>query len=221
VAVDGRKRESSPASWIAHLREDGRSGELSESNRTRNHGLIHHSAGHDHMQKDDLVAKVGKWLNEESGYPLEMNTAAALTSAGFEVVQGDYFPDDKTNTPRELDVTGYVTCRNDAGMQVSVALLVECRSSTEKPWLLFTSPDTYPANLAVVRRSTNENGRRVLNKLQFDQNSHKSPLFSMPSRFGYAVSVAMRKANGNKDHAYEALMGVCSVSIPINPSFRA
>lgn len=37
------------------------------------------------------VPKVKKWLEEESGYPLELTTAVALASAGFEVVQGDYF----------------------------------------------------------------------------------------------------------------------------------
>lgn len=159
----------------------------------------------------DLVSRVKKWLDKESGYPLEMTTAAALASAGFEIVQGDYFPDDKKDVLRELDVTGYIA-HSDSGIQISVALLVECKSSLDKPWLLFTSSGSYPANLAVVRRSTNEQGQRVLNKLQFDLSVQKSPLFCLPSRCGYALSVAMRKP-GDKDPAYDALMGVCTSSL--------
>jgi hypothetical protein len=159
----------------------------------------------------DLVSKVKKWLEEESGYPLEMTTAAALASAGFEVVQGDYFPDAKSGVLRELDVTGYIA-HSDAGVQISVALLVECKSSVEKPWLLFTSAASYPPNLAIVRRSTNERGQKLLNKLQFDVSAQNSPLFQLPSRCGYALSVAMRKA-GDKDPAYDALMGVCTASL--------
>jgi hypothetical protein len=111
-------------------------------------------------ESGDLVSKVKPWLKEKSGYPLEMTTASALASAGFETVQGDYFPDDKTGTLRELDVTGYVAHRL-TGLQVSVALLVECKSSLKKPWLLFTSQHAYSPNLSIVRRSSHDRGRRV------------------------------------------------------------
>jgi hypothetical protein len=166
----------------------------------------------DSNPNDDLVAKVTKWLKDESGYPLEMTTAAALASAGFETVQGDYFPDDKTEKLRELDVTGYVA-HSQSGLQVSVALLVECKSSFEKPWILFTSSHGYSPNLSVTRRSTNEQGRRVLAKLQFDENVQNSLLFRLPPKCGHALALAMRKPTENKDHAYEALMGVCAASL--------
>jgi hypothetical protein len=117
---------------------------------------------------DDIVSKVKKWLDEESGYPLEMTTAAALEAAGFEIVQGDYFLDNKTGVSREVDVTGYVTHAADSA-QISVALLVECKSAVDKPWLVFTSAMAYSKSLAVVRRSTSGLGQRVLNKLQFDR----------------------------------------------------
>lgn len=106
----------------------------------------------------DIASNVKRWLDEESGYPLEMTTAAALEAAGFEIVQGDYFPDTNTGSLREIDVTGYLT-HAGGGLQVSVALLIECKSSVDKPWLLFTSRTDYPKNLAVVRRSTTRAAR--------------------------------------------------------------
>lgn len=160
---------------------------------------------------NDLISTVRRWLDQESGYPLEMTTAATLASVGFEIVQGDFFPDDKQDVWRELDVTGYVTFSRE-NRQISVALLAECKSSTLKPWLLFTSSLAYPPNLAVVRRSTNEQGQRVLNRLQFDSEVQNSPLFRLPPRCGYALSVAMRKPN-DKDPAYDALMGVCNATL--------
>lgn len=156
----------------------------------------------------DIASNVKKWLDEESGYPLEMTTAAALEAAGFEVVQGDYLPDNNTGSLREIDVTGYVT-HSEGGVQISVALLIECKSSVEKPWLLFTSKTNYPKNLAVVRRSTSTLGQRVLNKLQFDTAVQNSPLFALPDRCGYSMAIGFRKA-GEKDPTYDALMGVCA-----------
>lgn len=156
----------------------------------------------------DIASSVKKWLDEESGYPLEMTTAAALEAAGFEIVQGDYFPDKNTGSLREIDVTGYVT-HSDNGVQISVALLIECKSSVDKPWLLFTSKTDYPKTLAVVRRSTSTLGQRVLNKLQFDTTVQNSSLFALPDRCGYAMTIGFRKT-GDKDPTYDALMGVCA-----------
>lgn len=161
---------------------------------------------------NDVVLQVTKWLKEKSGYPLEMRTASALGSAGFAVVQGDYFPDEKTGTLRELDVTGYVT-RSESGLQVSIALLIECKSSMEKPWLLFTSSaQPYPPNLAVVRRSTTERGHRILQQLQFDAVVQNSPLFELPRDSGYSLAMAMREP-GAKDVTYDALTSVCAATL--------
>jgi hypothetical protein len=162
--------------------------------------------------QNDLVIKVRKWL-DETGFPLEMTTAAALASAGFDVVQGDYFPDDKTDKPRELDVIAYLRSgERGRYAKISVALCIECKSSIEKPWLLFTHAQPYPAIAAVMWRSANEKGRKVLGRLGFEEELYQSPLFSLPSRYGYALSVAMRKS-GDKDAAYDALMGVCTATL--------
>src|SRR5882672_5890683 len=78
----------------------------------------------------DIVSRVSQWLESESGYPLEMVTVAALASAGFGVVQSDYFEDQdgEREILRELDVTGYVN-HSESGISISVAILVECKSS--------------------------------------------------------------------------------------------
>jgi hypothetical protein len=172
---------------------------------------MENAAGEDH----DLVSRAVKWLNNKSGYPLEMLAAAALSKAGFNVVQGDYFVDhgeDGRELSREIDVTGYITHLGN-NVQISAALMVECKSAKEAPWLLFSYAHGYSETLQVVRRcATTAVGSKVLSKLQFDEEIRQSALFPFLSSTGYSLAI-MRDRGGNDDPAYQALMGVCKASV--------
>jgi hypothetical protein len=166
--------------------------------------------GHD---GSDVASRVTKWLKKESGYPLEMMTAAALSKAGFSVVQGDYFADEEDNKEvfREIDVTGYIS-HSGNNVQISAGLMVECKSQTS-PWLLFTYPHGYSDTLQVVRRcATSVPGNKILSKLQFEEAIRRLPLFPFLPNAGYSVAT-MREKKDEKDVSYPALMSVCKASI--------
>lgn len=84
----------------------------------------------------DLQASVQEWL-EAQGYPLEMRTAAAFRLAGFRAVQGVYYQDPETDAWREIDVVADIP---EVYRSARIVFVAECKSSRDKPWLLFTSP---------------------------------------------------------------------------------
>jgi hypothetical protein len=58
-----------------------------------------------------------------------MATAAALSKAGFSVVQGDYFPDNADGDRevlREIDVTGYTGCSGSGVQTIACCDLRNC-----------------------------------------------------------------------------------------------
>ena len=85
--------------------------------------------------KDELPGKIAKWLRGQ-GYPLEMIVAAALRKENFYTNQGFYYSDPETNTSREIDI---IATKMDTFGLFQVQFVVECKSSLDKPWVLFTS----------------------------------------------------------------------------------
>ena len=156
-----------------------------------------------------LVDNVTKWLNE-NGYPLEMEVARTLKTAGFGVVQSEYYEDPENQTHRETDIVAYEQ-HGEFDNRAIFALAIECKSGKSKPWVLFTETGDYPATLCVSRRASSASGRAVLNALSNSEDIQSLSLFSVPERTGYGLTVSLR--NSNKDWAYDALMSVCKASI--------
>lgn len=86
-----------------------------------------------------LKDRVATWLSEH-GYPLEMKDARTLKQDGFGVVQSEYFDDPETGEPRETDVVAYEQSVG-SNRQTIFALIAECKSGRDKPWVLFTESD--------------------------------------------------------------------------------
>jgi hypothetical protein len=90
---------------------------------------------------NDLEVRIKSWLNKQ-GFPLEMEVAAMAREAGFNVSQSECYLDPETNVPREIDLIlskGAFTDGDGVG-HLSYSLYVECKSSKDKPWLLFATP---------------------------------------------------------------------------------
>jgi hypothetical protein len=160
----------------------------------------------------DLKKAVGDWL-QTSGYPLEMIVAQGLQHAGFGVVQSEYYEDAHTGKWRECDVMAYEQHYGKT-VRAIFSLVVECKSGVEKPWILFTRTDPYPRQLSVSRRATTEAGQSVLGILSLNDEIGKSPLFAVPERPGYGLTVAFRNSS-QQDSAYEALQEVCGATVGI------
>ncbi|MGH8494410.1 MAG: hypothetical protein ACRERR_15085 [Moraxellaceae bacterium] len=73
---------------------------------------------------------------KKNGFPLEMAVASVAKATGFDVSQSDYYIDHDTNEPREIDLILSANKFID-GFNVSYNLLIECKSSKEKPWIIF------------------------------------------------------------------------------------
>lgn len=160
----------------------------------------------------DLRTRVDDWL-AKSGYPLEMLIARSLQGAGFGVVQSEYYEDPESGKWREIDVIAYEHHRGKTCRAI-FSLVVECKSGKDKPWVLFTSTDPYPEALSVSRRATTEAGRSVLNVLALNERIRRSPLFALPPRPGYGLTVALRDS-GAQDVAYDALQSVGKAALGI------
>lgn len=87
-------------------------------------------------------AAVRKWV-ENTGYPFELAIGESLRSAGWEVEHARWFEDPTEEKWRELDVFGSVHTANDLGdTHANLNLAIECKVSSDKPWVLFAAPTT-------------------------------------------------------------------------------
>src|SRR4051812_15599149 len=103
------------------------------------------------MEKD-LIEKVKAALGK-SGFPLEMYVAEKLRAVGFEVSQAEYFEDPTSGKQREIDVVAKKSVPlveqpslgtkledvdfTDFNKTLRLILTIECKSSPEKPWVIF------------------------------------------------------------------------------------
>jgi hypothetical protein len=164
----------------------------------------------DNSDQSALPSRVAKWL-KESGYSLEMSVARGLQSAGFSIVQSEYFEDSDSEKWRETDILAYCETRGSNGGRPIFSLVVECKSG-KHPWVLFSAPDNYPFSLATVRRATSDAGRSILGSLSHNEAIENSPLFKIPSRTGYGLSLAFRESD-KPDQTYDALNSVCKAAV--------
>jgi hypothetical protein len=106
----------------------------------------------------DVGAAIKGWLFEQ-GYPLEMRVASQFRNAGFEVRQADFYSDPETGTQREIDVFAHT---GDSVGGMDVTFHIECKRSTDKPWLLFSSPHPPAFNRLLGYAVTSESTRHVV-----------------------------------------------------------
>lgn len=92
--------------------------------------------------KPHLPEKLAKWLSEH-GYPFELRVGHAFRAAGWAIEHAKWFTDAETAKARELDIQAsryFDSASADGGAAVSLA--VECKHSSDKPWVGFTAPRT-------------------------------------------------------------------------------
>lgn len=163
-----------------------------------------------------LETKVANWLSSQ-GYPLEMLVTQAFGAAGFQVVQSEYYSDPETKTSREIDVVASIDADADTHF-VRVSFVIECKTSREKPWVVFTSTgrELHP-NALVAQRSANLPGRRLLTSRAGDTSLHANALFNLHGSAAHGVTQAF--ASGS-DAAYVAVHSAAkaSVALALNPS---
>lgn len=159
--------------------------------------------------KPELQKKISRWLAEQ-GYPLEMEAAKAFRSCGFETTQSAYYVDTESGDPRETDVVAS-QCVNAAGVLIRLSVVVECKRSDDRPWLLFsTGRRQLPDHTCVAQRASSFAGEQALLALMKHPTIRESPLFKEGDNSGYSLTQALGK--DNNDVAYKALMSVSSAT---------
>jgi hypothetical protein len=164
--------------------------------------------------KDQLETRISEWLTTQ-GYPLEMKVASALRKEDFFVNQSPYYTDPETNTSREIDI---IATKGDEIGFLEVAFIIECKNSTERPWVLFTAERheegrnkffTFAILSDLARKKLVD---RLWAPLTLKD---KVPLnwFDKPERTAYGVTAAF---TSGEDSAYKAVIGALKASINWN-----
>ena len=136
-----------------------------------------------------------------------MEVASIFRKHKFEVSQGIYYSDPETIEAREIDV---VATKGDFKGFLEIFIVIECKSSKDKPWVLFSSGETSSglwkfgilSELAwakITRRISGEEADPIT----------KLPWFHK-DRNGHGMAVAFGKG---KDPAYKALLSALKASI--------
>lgn len=160
-------------------------------------------------EEHDLDNKIEKWLNEQ-GYPLEMSVASTLQKLGFRVVQSEYYNDPESGDARELDVVGFLQ-KDVSDVLLRFSLMIECKKSSDKPWLLFTSPNARIADPArIAQRAANAIGKSFLMQIAQQGEIQQSPLFSLPVRPAYGLTQAFTTG---KDVCHSAVTSVSKAAL--------
>ncbi len=108
------------------------------------------AAGHNvHVSGDELEA-VERWL-EKSGHAFELRVARIFRTAGARPVDLSFpYTDKNTGVQREGDVLAHFRWESIQGVPASIEAVVECKSGSDKPWVLFY--DRTMAKAADIKR---------------------------------------------------------------------
>jgi hypothetical protein len=158
-----------------------------------------------------IIKKIRDWLLHQ-GYPLEFRVAAAFQSAGITARQGFYVREKNTNSVRELDVVARIRSRSK-GISVSVNILVECKWSGDKPWIVFTTPRTKMSPSACIAQTIGSHfGEAMMHCLAAQKRLHDFETFTSCDRNGFGGRRAFSN-EGDQDHFYSAVQSIVSKSL--------
>lgn len=142
--------------------------------------------------------KVLDWL-KKTGFPLEMETATAFRTAGFDVRQSATLLDIQMEKSREIDVLA--TDPDPIGI-IQISYVLECKSSS-KPWIVFIADDVLSNynRLLAFGMSSDTAREHLVDKIA---SPLVGPFIQRHARGGYAFRQAL--CNGS-DTAYIAAIG--------------
>lgn len=155
------------------------------------------------MKKNDKIENIKAWINK-NGYPFEMQVAKSFKKSGFEISQSILYKDFETEKYRETDLIAHTT-KSVNGIWFNITFVVECKKTTDKPWIIFSNKDLYTVqyNKYPIIASTNAN--HLINHI-FKNNDFKSPLiFPKIVNSGYNIVTAFSEKS---DIAYSACQSV-------------
>jgi hypothetical protein len=154
-----------------------------------------------------LEEKVASWI-EAQGYPLEMQVAEYVRASRGWWDHGRTYVDPETGKTREVDVMAIFDAGQ--GTRSSVQLVVECKHTRDKPWVVFTtdnhvlSPFGYLSGLPHTQAADS-----VLDRLDAKQTAARRTTFAQPEREGFRLVKAFSPAQDTAYQAVGTLMNGC------------
>ena len=136
-----------------------------------------------------------------------MRVASTFREANFLVSQGSHYEDPETMESREIDV---IASKMDELGFLQISLVIECKSSKDKPWLLFTTKEqgNRLINFSMMSDFTRH---RLTTKLTNDSDGIIGlPWFRKPDRNGYGLTVAFSRGD---DPAFKAVLSALKAAI--------
>lgn len=97
------------------------------------------------MPRNDEKKKIIEEI-DKTGFPLELRVSKFLQDEGYYVANNLYFIDQDEGKGREVDMRALKNYEFYSGRKnyfIRHLLLIECKKSAEKPWIIFTSPKTF------------------------------------------------------------------------------
>ncbi|MEO8621923.1 MAG: hypothetical protein ABI625_12710 [bacterium] len=158
-------------------------------------------------ETESFQQKIAKWL-ERSGYPLEMDVAALVTKHGFSTYQSEYYLDLESRDTREIDVVGVLEAQDDV-LKLRLTLAIECKTTKDKPWVVFTGATDGPGPYDVRDRAASTLGAAFLGRIASRLEIQQLPVFRLPRRVGYAV---VRALSNGEDVPYAAMIGAAKAA---------
>jgi Holliday junction resolvase len=148
-------------------------------------------------------ATVLKWL-AAAGYPLEYDAARHLRGAGFIAEQGRHFVDPTEGKSREVDVVARAAITGETAM----VLVVECKVSTDKPWVVLTTEEVRPAEWMAIA------SKRLAMGLHSPKwNDQLAAVIKLSRPIGVRVIEARQTSDKGRDGAHEAMEQVVSAAV--------
>ena len=161
----------------------------------------------------DLEVRLHQWLDKE-GYPLEFQTASAFKTAGFGVVQGWYVDGEAGTRKREVDL---LATARVPGNLLGVDVVVECKWSDDKPWVVFSNENAKVPTLPIDLAMGNGVARACLSAAANLGTLSKLDVFAASKRSVFGGRQAFAKGN---DLFYDAIMSTVAKARAVGDQFR-
>ena len=123
----------------------------------------------------------------KTGFPLELRTARHLRTLQYHVAHNVYFLDRDEQKGREIDLRALKNAffkKGENRYAVRHCLILECKKSTSRPWVIFTSPAvSYDQDVSDIQTGGAKDGlwfEPTVETLRMFQGRH--PWFSTPDR---------------------------------------
>ncbi len=144
-----------------------------------------------------------KWILK-NGYPFEMKVANLFQKKGFKITQSILYNDIETNKYREIDIISYYG-KVINGVSFNFSFVIECKKSTDKPWLVFKNNKLINSKLDRFKPFATRNAEILFNKTNVDENQQFNNMFPDINNAGYNVVIAYRDG---KDVAYNSSLSL-------------